>query len=104
MQSRSHQSTVSPAAIAANGTVTASWSGITAPSATDWIGLFVPERPRKLYRLDTKLFEDTGRVLRCWIRVRSGFPTSHPGTYELPLVLQQWFSLLATSNVITATP
>ena len=32
--------TVSPAKISAGGTVTVSWSGITLPSATDWIGLY----------------------------------------------------------------
>ena len=34
--------TVSPAKISAGGTVSISWSGISLPSATDWIGLYTP--------------------------------------------------------------
>src|SRR5438132_442384 len=33
---------VTPTSVAGNGTLSASWSGISAPTATDWIGLFVP--------------------------------------------------------------
>src|SRR5581483_2102641 len=34
--------TVSPTSAAAGGTVTATWSGIASPTATDWIGLYAP--------------------------------------------------------------
>ena len=36
---------VTPSSIAAGGTVTATWSGIAAPTSTDWIGLYAPGRP-----------------------------------------------------------
>lgn len=34
--------TVSPTSIGAGGTLSADWSGIAAPTTTDWIGLYVP--------------------------------------------------------------
>src|SRR5205807_311152 len=33
---------VSPTSVVAGGTVTATWSGIAAPTPRDWIGLYVP--------------------------------------------------------------
>ena len=35
----------SPTTVAPGGTVTATWSGITAPTTTDWIGLYTPGAP-----------------------------------------------------------
>ena len=32
----------SPTTVAPGGTITATWSGIAAPTATDWIGLYTP--------------------------------------------------------------
>jgi hypothetical protein len=90
---------VSPVAVAPGGTVTATWSGIGAPSATDWVGL-VP----------------TGAVDTAWVvwgyttGTNSGsrslvVPASAtPGTYELRLFAQGGWERLAVSNLVTVGP
>ena len=57
--------TASPSSVGIGGTLTASWSGIAAPSSTDWVGLFVPGAAGdKQYHLDLcQLYADPRRFL-----------------------------------------
>jgi hypothetical protein len=96
---------VSPTVIQAGGTLTATWSGIATPTATDWIGLFAPNNA------DTEFIE--------WIYVSCSLaPNSAqadgscpfvlpanlaPGSYELRLLANDGFTRLATSNAFTVT-
>ena len=96
---------VSPTTIPAGGTVTATWSGIASPTPGDWIGLYTPGA------------SNTGHI--DWIYV-SGSKTPGaaqasgsrpfvvpgslaPGTYQLRLLANDGFTLLATSNNFTVT-
>jgi hypothetical protein len=97
--------TVSPSSISAGGTVTASWSGIAAPSLSDWIGLFTPGAS------DTAFIE--------WIYVSCSKTRGSPqaagacsfivpaslgsGDYELRLLADDGFTRLATSNLVTVS-
>ena len=97
--------TVSPASVPAGGTLAANWSGIAAPSPTDWIGLYQPGAE------NTAFLE--------WVYVScsrsSGGPqfsgtcpfvvpvAVSPGTYELRLLANDGFTVLGISNVFTIT-
>jgi subtilisin family serine protease len=96
----------SPSSIAPGGTLTATWDRNTSPTSTDWIGLYQPGAANTAY-ID-------------WIYVScskspgspqtSGscpfvVPTSlTPGVYELRLLANDGFTLLATSNGVTIAP
>jgi subtilisin len=96
---------VSPIVIPAGGSLTATWNGIATPTATDWIGLYRPNAA------DTEFID--------WIYVScSQAPNSAqangscpfvlpdnlaPGTYELRLLANDGFSVLAVSNSFTVT-
>ena len=93
----------SPTTVAPGGTITATWSGIATPTATDWIGaLYARRRQYSLHRLDLReLLSDSGAARRldrvlllCPARVA-------PGTYQLRLLANDGFTLLATSNNFT---
>ncbi|HEV8307572.1 MAG TPA: S8 family serine peptidase [Methylomirabilota bacterium] len=88
--------TVSPTTIAQGGTVTATWSGIATPSATDWLGLYQPGAA------DTATLASqntTGAASGSLPFPLSG--TLTPGTYELRLFSSGSFTRLATSNPFT---
>jgi hypothetical protein len=95
---------VSETSIPPGGTLTATWTGITTPTPTDWIGLFAPGTPNTAY-ID-------------WIYVScsqsAGSPQAFgscpfivpaslaPGRYELRLLANDGFTdLLATSTTLT---
>jgi subtilase family protein len=97
---------VSPASVAAGGSVTATWAGITSASASDWIGLYSPSAA------------DTAFIARIYVgcgtspggaAVPSGscpFPVPgsvSPGGYELRLFSNNTFTRLATSGPLTVT-
>ena len=96
---------VSPAVIPAAGTVIANWSGIPVPTATDWIGLYRAGAANSEYIdwLYVSCSQTPG------IPQASGscpFPIPEQlvaGTYELRLLASDAFSVLAISNVFTAT-
>ncbi len=96
---------VTPTSIAAGGTLSASWSGISTPTATDWIGLYVPGAPSGnyidwIYVSCSKTPSGPVAAGSCPFRV----PNVAPGTYELRLFANNGFSVLAISNAVTVTP
>src|SRR5438552_13046058 len=95
---------VTPTSIAGNGTLTASWSGISAPTATDWIGLFVPGAPSGSY-IDW-IYVSCSKTPNAPVAAGSCpfvLPNVAPGTYELRLLANNGFTVLATSNTFTVT-
>ena len=88
----------SPTMIQAGGTVTANWSGISAPTATDWIGLYKPDAPHKpsiTWRYTTGTASGN---------VPFTIPgTVAAGTYELRLFTKNGYTLLAVSGPLTVT-
>src|SRR4030095_9691894 len=97
--------TVNPKTVTAGSTVTATWSGITAPTPKDWIGLYAAGAA------DTKFIS--------WVYVscsavggsaRASGSCSYllPGTlsagnYELRLFANDGYTLLAATNRFTVT-
>jgi len=79
-------------------TPTATWSGITSPTGTDWIGLYSPGAPNNAYQ-----------AWRYTTGAASGdVPFTIPGTlntgnYELRLFANNGYTLLATSGTLTVT-
>jgi hypothetical protein len=81
------------------------WSGITSPSATDWLGLFQPGAPNTAY-IDwiyvscSKTPNGSGAAGSCSFVVPA---TVAPGTYQLRLLANDGYTLLATSNNVAVT-
>src|SRR6185436_1305176 len=95
----------SPANILPGGTLTVTWSGITSPSATDWLGLFQPGAPNTafidwIYVSCSKTPSDSRAAGSCSFGVPA---TVAPGTYQLRLLSNDGFTLLATSNNVAVT-
>jgi subtilisin family serine protease len=88
----------SPSTVIPGATVTASWTGIAAPSAIDWIGLFVPGAPNTpslAWRYTTGTASGS---------VPLTLPaTLAPGTYELRVFSNGGYTRLAVSNSFTVT-
>ena len=86
----------SPTTVAPGGTITATWSGIANPSATDWIGLYTPGAANTAFL-----------AWRYTTGAASGnLPLTIPstlaqGTYQLRLLANDGYTLLATSNNFT---
>jgi hypothetical protein len=94
---------VSPTSVAAGGTVTATWSGIATPSTRDWIGLYTPGAANTAYIqwIYVSCSQSAGAARAsgsCPLVVPS---TVAPGTYQLRLLANNGFTLLATSNNLT---
>ena len=87
-----------PAPAAAGGTASVVWSGIGAPTSTDWIGVYSPGAADTAYR-----------AWRYTTGAASGAPavvlpaTLAPGTYELRLFATGGFTRLATSDTFAVT-
>jgi glucose/arabinose dehydrogenase len=97
---------VSPGSVARGGTVTATWSGITTPSATDWIGLFSPGAPNTAYLawiyVSCSQSPATPRASgSCPFVIPGGLAT---GTYQLRLLANDGYTALATSGPLNVTP
>jgi len=97
---------VSPGAVNAGGSVTATWSGITAPTSTDWIGLYTPGAADTAFLAWTYVSctQTPGSATAagaCTFVIPSGLV---PGVYELRLLANNVFTRLATSGVLTVTP
>src|SRR6266852_973676 len=91
----------SPTSVFVNGTVTATWSGIPAPSTSDWLGLFNPGAPSTgfyLYSSGATNGQASGSVPFTLLA------NATPGTYELRLFSSSSYTLLATSNSFTVNP
>ena len=89
---------VTPPTIPPGGTLTATWSGIAAPTPTDWLGLYVPGADNaELLAWRYTTGDASGSV-------PFELPgTLAPGTYELRLLANDGFTLLATSDAFTVT-
>ena len=84
-----------------NSTVTATWSGIPAPSTSDWLGLFNPGAPSTGFYL----YGSTATNGAASGSVPFGLQeNATPGTYELRLFSNGSYTLLATSNSFTVVP
>jgi hypothetical protein len=98
----------SPASVSTGATVTAAWSGIAAPTATDWIGLYVPGAAHTSYI--TWVFvscSQTAGVARASGSCAFVVPaTLAAGAYELRLFANGGtgiYTFLATSDSFTVT-
>ena len=99
--------TVNPASLAAPDSVTVSWSGVSAPTSHDWIGVYHPGDPNNTplgYFYDNSCTTTPGTTAlasgSCTFTV-PGLPNI-AGTYELRLFSNDnSFTLLATSNLVT---
>ena len=88
----------SPTSIAAGGSVTATWSGVCAPTSRDWVGLFLPGAPNTSY---LAWRYTTGAASG---NVPLTIPaTLAPGTYELRLFANNGYTRLGTSNTFAVT-
>jgi len=95
--------TASPGTVAAEEMITASWSGITSPTATDWIGLYAPGAANTafihwVYVSCTKVPTSARAAGFCPFVVPS---TVAAGTYELRMYSNNSFHLIATSGSLT---
>jgi PKD repeat protein len=96
---------VSPTSVVSGGSVTASWSGIPSPSATDWIGLYSPGSANTaflawIYVSCSKSATIAKASGSCPFALPSSLAS---GTYELRLLANNGFSRLATSNALSVT-
>jgi len=93
--------TASPSSVVPGGTVTASWSGISNPTAKDWIGLYTPGAGDGSYQswlyVSCSQTPGIGSVSGACVY---GLPDTH-GTYELRFFANDGFARLATSNPVT---
>ena len=97
---------VSPTSVAAGGTVTATWSGIPAPTSTDWIGLYVSGTSDQaylawIYVSCSQSPSAASAAGSCPFTLPSGLA---PGSYELRLYANDAYARLATSNPFDMTP
>ena len=94
----------SPTTVARGGTVTATWSGISTPSATDWIGLYAPGAANTAF-IDWIYVScsKTAGAPRASGSCSFVVPTNvAPGNYQLRLLANDGFTVvLATSNNFT---
>jgi hypothetical protein len=93
---------VSTTSLAAGGSLTVSWSGVTSPTPNDWIGVFRPGAPNDAY-LDfawTSSCTKTAGAARSSGSCAFSMPST-PGTYELRLLANQSTTRLATTGPVT---
>ena len=93
----------SPTTVAPGGTITATWSGIATPTARDWIGLYTPGAANTafIHWIYVSCSQSPGAAQAsgsCPFVVPS---TVAPGTYQLRLLANEGFTVLATSNNFT---
>ena len=95
----------SPSSVAAGSSVTATWSGIPSPTNTDWIGLYLPGAANTAYLawMYVSCSHTAGSAMAagsCALSIPGGLT---PGTYQLRLLSNNGFTVLATSNDFTVT-
>ncbi len=95
--------TASPPSVAAGATVTVSWSGVTSPTTTDWIGLYHPGDANTAYIdwiYDSSCTTTAGATAKT--SGSCSFTMQLPsGTYEFRLLSNDGYTLLATSGTVT---
>ena len=92
---------VSPTTIPAGGTITATWSGLATPTATDWIGLYAAAAEDYIDWIYVSCSKTTGSARAfgsCPLTMPS---TLAPGNYQLRLYANNSSTLLAGSNSFT---
>ena len=90
--------TVTPESVAPGGSVTATWSGIPSPAATNWLGLYTPAAGHASYISYRYTNGAASGSLPFTI------PASvAPGTYQLRLFASNVNTLLAISNNFTVS-
>jgi hypothetical protein len=92
---------VAPTSAAPGATVTATWSGIASPSATDWIGLYSPGSADTAFL--AWIYVSCSKATLSGPRASGSCPFTLPnplaaGTYELRLLANNGFTRLATSG------
>jgi uncharacterized protein YegP (UPF0339 family) len=97
--------TASSTAVPTGGTVTASWSAVSSPSPTDWIGVYVPGSSSQSY--GNWLYDDSctqmpGSSAQAAGSCAIALPGT-PGTYELRLLAANGYTVLASSGPITVS-
>jgi len=91
----------SPSSVMPGATITASWAAIGVPSASDWIGIYVPGAPHGPNQPSLAWRYTTGTASGS---VPVTIPaTLAPGTYELRLFSNNGYTRLAVSNSFTVT-
>ena len=102
--------TESPGFIAQGGTVTATWSGVAAPSNRDWIGLYKPSEPDASTNFIDWIYDNScnragnNSVLAagsCNFLIPNSLAN---GTYELRLYANNSYILLAKSGTFSVAP
>jgi subtilisin family serine protease len=98
--------TASPSSIAPGGTLTAIWDRNASPTSTDWIGLYQPGAANTayiewIYVSCSKTAGSPQSSGSCPFVVPSALAA---GVYELRLLANDGFTLLATSNGVTIAP
>jgi hypothetical protein len=86
----------SPMSVAAGSAVTAAWSAVCAPTATDWIGLYVPGAPDSSYLTYRYTTGTASGSVQLTVPA-----TAAPGTYELRLFSANSTTRIAVSNAFT---
>ncbi len=97
--------TASPTTVSAGATITASWSGISAPTPKDWIGLYVPGTADTKFiswvYVSCSMTAGTARASgSCFYLLPA---TLVAGNYELRLFANDDFTRLATSSLAVTT-
>ena len=97
--------TVTPTTVSPGGTVTATWSGITAPTSTDWIGLYSPGAADTNFTswiyVSCSMSPGSARASGSCSYVLPA--TLSGGSYELRLLANNGYTRLATTNSFTVT-
>jgi hypothetical protein len=95
----------SPANVTSGGTITVEWSGIAAPTARDWIGLYAPGAGPLAF-IDW-MYVSCSKTATTPLASGScsfALPASlAAGTYELRLLANNGYTRLATSGALTVT-
>jgi hypothetical protein len=97
----------SPTSVARGGVVTATWSGISNPTGTDWIGIYAPGASNLSY-LSWMYVSSCAQIMgsprasgSCAMVVPASIAA---GTYEIRLFPNNTYSRIGTSNAFTVTP
>ncbi len=94
-----------PASVSAGGSATVSWSGVSSPTAGDWVGVYSPGYPDTAY-IDW-FYTDSCSQTEGSAALSSGTCSftmpSADGTYEFRLFSNGGYTLLATSGRVTVT-
>ncbi len=95
-----------PGSVTTNSTVTVFFSGITAPTATDWIGMYNPSSGADNTYSDWKYANSCTRTAGS-SSLTSGsctFTVTTAGTYNFRIFSNNGYTKLSTSNNITVGP